>query len=77
MFLKLHVCGMPIFVNMSKVYDFHEDEGGTMLHFDRSVAPYGSYGSYDASRKRQFRHWSKHVDESPDEILAMLRGGDA
>ena len=74
MFIKLHTYGIEIFVNMSKVYDFHEEEGGSRLHFDRTVAPYGSYGAYDTHKARGLRHWSKYVDETPDEILALLAG---
>jgi oxalate decarboxylase/phosphoglucose isomerase-like protein (cupin superfamily) len=72
MFLKLHFCGIPIFVNMDKVYDFHAEGKGARLHFDTSVAPYGSYGEYNTGKDRNHRHWSKEVDESPDEIFAVL-----
>lgn len=74
MFLKLHQSGVSIFVNMSKVYDFHADELGTMLHFDVSVAPYGSYGEYDIKKKRDLRHWSIVVDEASDVIFRALAG---
>jgi hypothetical protein len=72
MFLKLHSFGEEIIVNMSKVYDFHEAENGSRLHFDTTVAPYGTYGAYDTKKGRAFRHWSKLVDELPDEILKLL-----
>lgn len=74
MFLKLHHYGIPIFVNMSKVYDFHEESSGTRLHFDTTVAPYGGYGLYNTKRPRNLCHWSQDVDESPEVILKALTG---
>lgn len=71
MFIKLSSFGESIVVNMDHVFDFHEDfveseKAGSLLHFTNVVEPYGH---------RDGTHWKKHVDQSPDEILALLPGG--
>lgn len=71
MFVKLTAFGEEIVFNMAYVFEFNPDhvEGklqGSMLHFTNAVWPYGPM---------EWTHHKKHVDQSTDEILQLLAGG--